>query len=167
MTVSKAIVLARGLGTRMRAEAGGTPLARDQADMAAAGLKAMMPVGRPFLDHVLQGLADAGLDDICVVIGPEHSVVRDYYIRLAPKRVRLEFAEQASPRGTADAVYAARQFAGDDGFVVVNGDNLYPVAACRALRVPDGPGAGRIHARRAVGAVDVRLVIGPVRPEFE
>jgi len=139
VTVSKAIVLARGLGTRMRAEAGSAPLARDQADMAAAGLKAMMPVGRPFLDHVLQGLADAGLDHICVVIGPEHGVVRDYYTRLAPKRVRLEFAEQASPRGTADAVYAARQFAGDDGFVVVNGDNLYPVAACRALHVTDGP----------------------------
>ena len=139
MTVSKAIVLARGLGTRMRAEAGSTPLARDQADMAAAGLKAMMPVGRPFLDHVLHTLADAGLTHICVVIGPEHSVVRDYYARLEPTRVRLAFAEQVSPRGTADAVFAAREFAGDDGFVVVNGDNLYPVAACRALRLSDGP----------------------------
>ena len=139
MTVSKAVVLARGLGTRMRAETGGTPLAPDQADMAAAGLKAMMPVGRPFLDHVIHGLADAGLDDICVVIGPEHGVVRDYYARLARTRVRLVFAEQASPRGTADAVYAARAFAGDDGFVVINGDNLYPVAACRALRMADGP----------------------------
>ena len=82
MTVSKAIVLARGLGTRMRAEAASTPLAPDQADMAAAGLKAMIPVGRPFLDHVLSVLADAGLDDICVVIGPEHGVVRDYYAGL-------------------------------------------------------------------------------------
>lgn len=139
MTVSKAIVLARGLGTRMRAEAASTPLAPDQADMAAAGLKAMIPVGRPFLDHVLSVLADAGLDDICVVIGPEHGVVRDYYAGLELAHVRLVFAEQPSPRGTADAVYAAREFAGDDGFVVVNGDNLYPVAACRALRIADGP----------------------------
>ena len=139
MTVSKAIVLARGLGTRMRAEAASTPLAQDQADMAAAGLKAMIPVGRPFLDHVLSVLADAGFDTICVVIGPEHGVVRDYYAGLALARLRLVFAEQAAPRGTADAVYAARWFAGDDGFVVVNGDNLYPVASCRALRMADGP----------------------------
>jgi dTDP-glucose pyrophosphorylase len=139
VTVSKAIVLARGLGTRMRAEAGSTPLAPDQADMAATGLKAMMPVGRPFLDHVLANLADAGLDDICVVIGPEHGVVRDYYARLPRTRVHLTFAEQPTPRGTADAVYAARRFAVDEGFVVVNGDNLYPVSACRALRSADGP----------------------------
>ena len=84
-------------------------------------------------------LADAGLNNVCVVIGPEHGVVRDYYARLELSRLRLVFAEQASPRGTADAVYAARRFAGDDGFVVVNGDNLYPVAACQALRMTDGP----------------------------
>src|SRR5690606_36923369 len=67
-TAMKAVVLTRGLGRRMRAgEVEG--LTPEQAAAAAAGLKAMMPVGPPspagprrFLDHVLHELADAGVD---------------------------------------------------------------------------------------------------------
>jgi glucose-1-phosphate thymidylyltransferase len=75
------------------------------------------------------------------VIGPEHDTVRDYYTtRVRPTRISIEFAIQSEPRGTADAVAAAEGFAGDDLFLVVNGDNLYPVAALAALRGVGGPG---------------------------
>lgn len=138
MTVDKAVVMARGLGSRMR-RAGEAELTPEQAAAAAAGAKAMMPLGsRPFLDHVLTRLADAGLTDICLVIGPEHDAVREYYDALPLERVRIGYAVQAEPLGTADAVAAAAGFAGQDRFVVVNGDNLYPTDSLRRLVAEPG-----------------------------
>ena len=79
------MILARGLGSRMRRE-DGAALDPAQASVADTGVKAMIPIGRPFLDYVLSGLADAGCDAVCLVIGPEHGVVRDYYRgRRAPR----------------------------------------------------------------------------------
>jgi dTDP-glucose pyrophosphorylase len=139
--VTKAVILARGLGKRMRREDQSAELATDQARVADAGLKAMIPIGRPFLDFVLSALADASLTDVCLVIGPEHGVVREYYGRtMVPTRVRIQFAVQEQPLGTADAVSAAREFAGDDDFLVLNSDNFYPVEAYRALAGMRGPG---------------------------
>jgi glucose-1-phosphate thymidylyltransferase len=101
--------------------------------MADAGVKAMMPFGRPFLDFALHTLAEAGVTDVCIVIGPEHEIVRRHYGEAAPTRLTISFAEQAEPRGTADAVAAAQPFTGAEPFLAVNGDNLYPVEACRTL----------------------------------
>ena len=95
----------------------------------------MIPFGRPFLDYVISALADAGIADVCLVIGPEHRRVRDYYGgEVELERTRVSFAVQEHPRGTADAVAAAESFAGDDHVLVVNSDNYYPVHTLRALR---------------------------------
>jgi len=132
----KAVVLARGLGTRMSRPDRGAQLDRQQSAVAAGGLKAMMPVGRPFLDYVLTMLADAGFDDICLVIGPDRGAIRDYYQQDAkPRRFKLSFAHQDKPLGTADAVLAAEAFAGSDRFLVINADTYYPVQACRGLHL--------------------------------
>jgi glucose-1-phosphate thymidylyltransferase len=113
-----------------------------QERAAASGLKAMISFGRPFLDHVLSALADAGIEQVCLVIGPEHSEVREYYADTAPpRRVRVAFAVQREPRGTADAVLAAEEFAGGQDFLVINSDNLYPVSALAALAALSEPGA--------------------------
>jgi glucose-1-phosphate thymidylyltransferase len=139
-SAGRAVVLARGLGTRMRRAAPGARIDAEQAAVAETGLKAMIPVGRPFLDHVLNQLADAGFRDVCLVIGPEHGVVRGYYGgTVRPERLRVEFAVQAEPRGTADAVLAAEAWAGDEPFAVLNSDNLYPAEALRALRQAGAP----------------------------
>ncbi|MFB3852211.1 MAG: nucleotidyltransferase family protein [Vicinamibacterales bacterium] len=137
----KAVILARGLGTRMRRADSGASLDSEQASVAATGLKAMIPIGRPFLDYVLSALADAGFRRVCLVIGPEHGAVRDYYTRgVSLTRVAVEFAIQERPLGTADAVAAASGFAGGDLFLVINSDNYYPVEACRDLRLLGSPG---------------------------
>lgn len=130
----KAVILARGLGTRMRADSPGVSLSADQASVAATGVKAMIPIGRPFLDYVLSALADAGFKEVCLVIGPEHSQVRNYYEREAGlSRLTVQFAEQQRPLGTADAVLAAEPFANGDTFVVLNSDNYYPVSVLAEL----------------------------------
>lgn len=140
MTTTKAVILARGLGTRMRREDASARLDASQARVADGGVKAMIPIGRPFLDHAMSGLADAGITDVCLVIGPEHDAIRTYYASLDLHRVRVHFATQEHPNGTAGAVAAAESFAAGQPVLVMNGDNYYPEAACRALAAIGGSG---------------------------
>jgi len=136
-----AVILARGLGTRMRRADNAPGVGDDQARVADTGVKAMIPIGRPFLDFVLSALADAGVRDVCLVIGPEHDAVRRYYTEtVVPTRVRIRFAIQARPLGTADAVTAAAPIVGHEDFLVLNSDNYYPVDAFRALVGMHGAG---------------------------
>ena len=113
----------------------GALLSDAQHRAADTGSKAMMPVafGRPFLDWVLSALADAGVRDICLVVAPEHAMVRKYYSALTLTRIRISFVVQEEPRGTADAVLAAEPFAASDLVMVLNADNYYPAEAYRAL----------------------------------
>lgn len=139
--MEKAVILARGLGRRMRQGDASASLSDNQQAVAATGVKALVPIDRPFLDYVLTALADAGYRQICLVVGPEHDVLREYYGRtLSYERLSVEFALQAEPRGTADALAAAAGFAGGDPFLVINSDNHYPVDALSALRGLQGPG---------------------------
>lgn len=140
--VTKAVVLARGLGKRMRRADGGARLGAAESAVADVGLKAMIPVaeGRPFADHVLTALADAGITEVCLVIGPEHDALRSHYTdHPALERLRITFAVQPEPRGTADAVLAAAPFVGDDAFLALNSDNYYPADVLRELRAQPAP----------------------------
>src|SRR5687768_14014365 len=149
----KAVLLARGLGSRMKQQASGAALTPSQAAAAAAGAKGMMPIGnastalgergitRPFLDFVLSALADADCTHVCVVVAPDHAAIRDYYAGAGrPARVRITYAVQEIANGTARAVQAAEAFAGRDPFLVLNADNLYPASVLRSLVELDGPG---------------------------
>jgi glucose-1-phosphate thymidylyltransferase len=142
MAARKAVIMARGLGTRMRREDNGAALSAEQQAVAQLGIKALIPIGhRPFLDFVISGLADAGYDQVCLVVSPDADLLRARYSGAgAPRRVRLSFAVQPEPRGTADAVLAAREFAGEDLFLVVNSDNYYPLSVLRALAKLGRPG---------------------------
>jgi dTDP-glucose pyrophosphorylase len=139
-SMQKAVVLARGLGTRMQRPDASVHLDDRQAVLADNGLKAMIPIGRPFLDYVLSALADAGYREVCLVVAPDHDVLRQYYcdgVKL--ERLSIEFAVQEEARGTADAVLAAEQFAAEDPFLVINADDYYPGEALRRLREVEGP----------------------------
>ena len=65
--------------------------------------------------------------------------MREHYERSAAERLRVHFAIQAQPLGTADAVLAAADFIGGDAFVVLNSDNYYPVEVLRTLRAQREP----------------------------
>src|SRR5690348_3138682 len=139
-SVRKAVVLARGLGKRMRLADPAARLANEQVATAEGGMKAMISVGRPFLDFVLSALADARIREACIVVGPEHTLIREYYDSLCPRRIAIRFAIQQRPLGTANAVLAAREFAAGDSFLVLNSDNYYPVEALTLLRDLGEPG---------------------------
>lgn len=134
MSATRAVILARGLGTRMRGADAAAHLDAAQDAAAGTGVKGLIPVGRPFLDYAISALADAGITDVCLVIGPEHHAIRNYFeCDVHPERVRIQFAIQHEARGTADAVLAAESFAAGESVIVVNSDNYYPVSTLKAL----------------------------------
>jgi glucose-1-phosphate thymidylyltransferase len=143
----KAVILARGLGTRMRkAVDGASGLDEKQTAAADTGVKALIPIDRPFLDYVLSALGDAGYRKICLVIGPDHDAIRNYYgDEVELDRLSIEFAVQEEPIGTANAVAAAEQFAAGEPIAVLNSDNYYPVSALKGLREHGGAGIGLFH----------------------
>lgn len=140
---TKAVILARGIGTRMRRDNPGATLTAAQAAAADEGLKSMMPLdrGRPFLHYVLSALADAGVQEVCLVVAPDSDALRrHFHHEMTLRRVRIDFAIQEEPHGTADAVLAAESFVGSDRFLVLNADNYYPIDAYRALVQLHGSG---------------------------
>ncbi len=158
---TKAVILARGLGSRMRKQDARAGLSDSQATAAESGVKGMIPIGRPFLDYIISALADAGITDVCLVIGPEHDQVRQYYQRdVELTRVRVSFAIQHAPLGTADAVAAAESFAAGEHVIVVNSDNYYPVHTLRALRALGTAGVAVFEreALVALGNIDAHRI---------
>lgn len=165
-----AVVLARGLGSRLRADDGAL-LSEAQEDAAARGAKGLMPVaGRPFLDFLLHELADAGVTDIVFVVSPNDVLIRQRYDSDAPPtRLRVRYAVQHEPKGTAHALLAARDAVCaalgapmDDErhrhFLMCNADDLYPSEAIRALVDLDGPGLIAFDA-------DALVAGGMIEPE--
>jgi glucose-1-phosphate thymidylyltransferase len=139
--IRTAVIMAAGLGTRMRRADEGATLDASQAAMAESGVKGMIPIGRPFLEYVLSALADAGIADVVLVIGPQHDAIRQHFtVKAPPQRVRVQFAVQPEPIGTANAVTTAAALIGDVPFLVLNADNYYPVEAYRALVADESAG---------------------------
>ena len=81
--MDQVVILARGLGTRMRKSDPAVALDPALAAAADSGVKAMIPIGRPFLDYVLGVAADAGITRACLVVGPEHGADREVLYRVA------------------------------------------------------------------------------------
>lgn len=134
----------------MRKAEAAASLSAEQAAVAATGVKALMPIAgaatsRPFLDYVLSALVEAGFEQACLVIGPDHQALRDYYTPLSGRALKIDFAVQAKPQGTADAVRSAEAFAGRDPFLMINSDNFYPPATLTKLREITGSGLAVFH----------------------
>lgn len=153
MRATLAVILARGLGTRLRRDDDAASLDAAQSQVAASGVKGLMPVaGRPLLDYALHALADGGVRDVVFVVAPGDSPLRQRYeIDEVATRVRVRCAVQDEPRGTAHALLAARDAvcaplgasADSNGvrhFLMCNADNLYSAAAIESLVDLRGPG---------------------------
>jgi len=157
MTTGRAIVLARGLGTRMRAPDSSVRLTPEQQRAANTGVKAMMPLnGRPFLDFILSSLADAGIPRVALVVAPDHTALRRYYESEAPpSRIRVDFVVQSEPLGTANAVLAAETWIAGEPFLTMNADNLYPVDVLRKLASLSEPGLPAFDGEELVASSNI------------
>lgn len=120
----------------------GAELTDEQRRAAESGLKGMMPIaGRPMLDYGLSALADAGIRDVGLIVAPDHEIIARYYTAASPPvRVHLDFLVQPDPLGTANALLAGEDWAGDAPFLALNADNLYPAGVLRRLAALGEPG---------------------------
>ncbi len=119
--VQKAVLLAAGKGTRMR-------------ELTAELPKPMIAVrGKPILEHIVRGLADAGVSSVLVVVGHRADVVKEHFGDGASFGVKMEYTTQAVQDGTGRVVDLARNFAGADPFILSYGDILIDPANYRRL----------------------------------
>src|SRR5439155_24114818 len=114
-----AVVLAAGLGTRLRPHTLQTP-------------KPLLPVqGRPILDWALGALPPV-IDRVVVVVHYLADQV-ETYLREQKHVGQWATVFQDKPQGTGDALRMCRDHLSSDRFLVVNGDDLYGAADLAAL----------------------------------
>ncbi|MFO8051947.1 MAG: sugar phosphate nucleotidyltransferase [Thermoplasmatota archaeon] len=105
----KALVLAAGQGTRMG------PLTENRP-------KPMLPVaGKPFLEHTINALRDAGVTEVQVLTGYHGISIKDYFGNGSSFGVRMDYIVQPRRLGTAHAISMASE-AMDGPFLCLNGD---------------------------------------------
>jgi dTDP-glucose pyrophosphorylase len=111
-TVRRAVVLAAGRGTRMRELTDSIP-------------KPMVKVcGRPILEIIVEGLREAGIEELLMVVGYRKEAIEDYFQEGANFGVRIEYIEQIVQDGTGRVVALAQPFCGSDPFLLSYGDIL-------------------------------------------
>jgi bifunctional UDP-N-acetylglucosamine pyrophosphorylase/glucosamine-1-phosphate N-acetyltransferase len=114
-----AVILAAGLGTRLRPLTLQTP-------------KPMLPVrGRPILDWTL-GALPREVDRVIVVVHYLREQV-EAYLRSQRYFSEWDTVYQEQPRGTGDAARACQAKIRSDRFLVLNGDDLFGAADLKAL----------------------------------
>lgn len=108
----KALVLAGGSGTRLR------PITYTSA-------KQLIPVAnKPVLFYGLEAISDAGITDVGMVVGDTAGTIESAVGDGSAFGLDVTYIRQTAPLGLAHAVLIARDFLGDDDFVMYLGDNF-------------------------------------------
>jgi UDP-N-acetylglucosamine diphosphorylase / glucose-1-phosphate thymidylyltransferase / UDP-N-acetylgalactosamine diphosphorylase / glucosamine-1-phosphate N-acetyltransferase / galactosamine-1-phosphate N-acetyltransferase len=108
----EAVILAAGKGTRM-------------GDLTNEVPKPMLLVqGKPILQHIIEGLRDAGIRDVFIVTGHRADVIEDHFRDGGKLGVRIAYGRQIVQDGTGKAPEVAQEFVGSDSFLLTYGDIL-------------------------------------------
>lgn len=124
--VRKAVITAAGRGTR-------------HYPATTAVQKEMFPlvdrdgITKPMIQIIAEEAIESGIDQICIVTQPGGDRAYRSYFRDSAGRSqmlgeigrRLSFAGQLSPEGFGHAVYQAREFVGDEPFLLLLGDHVH------------------------------------------
>lgn len=119
----QAILLAGGLGTRLRSVVNDRP-------------KPMALIGdKPFMEYVVHELSRYGIDEIIFAVGYKGSMVEEYFGDGSRFGVKVSYAYEEELLGTAGAIKNAGRFVTEDTFFVLNADTFYQMDYGRLLRV--------------------------------
>ncbi|MCI4351779.1 MAG: glucose-1-phosphate thymidylyltransferase [Thermoplasmata archaeon] len=119
----KGLLLAGGHGTRLR-------------PLTFTGNKHMIPIAnQPILFYGLKHLAQAGIQEVGIVLGPLHEGIREAIGTGLAFGLRVTYIHQGDPKGLAHAVLCAREFLGNDPFVMYLGDNLLQEGVTEFVRI--------------------------------
>jgi len=124
--IEKAVILAAGRGTRMR-------------ELTATVPKPMIEVrGKPVLQHIVEGLRDAGIRHCLAVVGYRAEAVQDFFADGSRYNVAIQYKTQIVQDGTGRVVELARNFVTDRPFILAYGDILVdPANYKRLVDLPD------------------------------
>lgn len=112
--IKEAIILAGGLGTRLRESVPDLP-------------KCMAPVaGRPFLFHVINYLRSQGVEKFIFSLGYKHELIEDY-LSTQFSTLSYQCVIEEEPLGTGGAILLACTKAAEKNIVVTNGDTLFKI----------------------------------------
>ena len=112
--LEEAIILAGGMGTRLREVSRDIP-------------KAMMPVcGIPFLAYLLQQLLDAGVQRAILSLGYRHDLITSFFGNRY-QGMQLIYSIEENPLGTGGAVKHALASAKSETLLVLNGDSYFHI----------------------------------------
>ena len=110
--IDKAVVLAAGRGTRMRELTNELP-------------KPMIKVrGKPVLQHILEGLRDAGIREFFIIVGYRADAVQNFLGDGSRYKIAIQYENQVVQDGTGRVVDLARNFAENSAFILSYGDIL-------------------------------------------
>jgi D-glycero-alpha-D-manno-heptose 1-phosphate guanylyltransferase len=116
----EAIILAGGLGTRLREAVPDLP-------------KCMASVaGRPFLFYVINYLRSEGVKKFIFSLGHQHEVITEYLAQQFPT-LNYQNSIEHEPLGTGGAIRLACTKSTEENIVVVNGDTLFHVNIAEAI----------------------------------
>ena len=108
----KAVILAGGLGTRLR------PLTNNKP-------KPMLPVGeKPILEHLIEWTKKGGVKSIVICVSYLRKSIEDYFEDGSKFGVKIEYAISNKPLATAGQLKTAEKFI-DDDFVCMYGDSIF------------------------------------------
>jgi len=125
--INKAVLLAAGRGTRMR-------------EMTADLPKPMLEVrGKPVLQHIVEGLRDAGITDFLIIVGYRADAVQNFFGDGSRYKIGIQYATQTVQDGTGRVVELAKNFVANAPFTLGYGDILVaPENYKRVVDLPDG-----------------------------
>lgn len=107
----KAIILAGGLGTRLR------PLTENMP-------KPLLPIkGKPIVEHALLNFKKHGITDVIFSIGYRADLIKEYFGDGSKWGMSIEYCVEDQPMGTGGAIRKASEGISET-FLVINGDNL-------------------------------------------
>src|SRR5665213_1516478 len=112
--IKEAIILAGGLGTRLR------PLISDVP-------KCMAPInGKPFLHYLLENFKNKGIENFIFSVGHLHEMIEEYLIKNYA-HLNYKIALETEPLGTGGAIKSACGKTSQTNILVCNGDTFYNI----------------------------------------
>ncbi|WP_024805882.1 glucose-1-phosphate thymidylyltransferase [Nocardia sp. BMG51109] len=118
----KALILSGGKGTRLR------PFTYSMS-------KQLAPVaGKPVLRHCLENVRRIGVQEAGIIVGDNGAEVQRVIGDGSDLGMRITYLRQDEPRGLAHTVRVARDFLGDEDFVMYLGDNILAHGIGRSAR---------------------------------
>src|SRR5687767_13590735 len=108
----KGLILSGGAGTRLR------PITHTSA-------KQLVPIAnKPILFYGIEDMAEAGIVDIGIIVGDTRDEIKAAVGDGSQFGVHVTYLPQEEPLGLAHCVLIARDFLGDEDFVMYLGDNM-------------------------------------------